>query len=615
LDRRILDSQRLERTSGCRELIVISVICVMLKHKLTILFALAPVLLLAQLPELEILRKNGETDTDFEAARNSFQQGQYEEAQAKFFQLADKNKLETRDYLLFGSALVASGKKELAKEMYEVYLERRNQKEVPVSGQLNSILHRNESIYLKSTADLTSPVGKPSYSQNKLHLQCGGSFESYYTDCNGALTPASHNLAKQVNGTIGSASFYNEGNSVVFSLLGSNNTYEIYAASKGENGWKRFKRIFASKDGHYAFPYVDEKNGRLYFSSTVDGGFGGYDLYVSLMNGKSFGEPVNLGSSVNTPQNEISPTIFTEYLYFSSNGYLSKGGYDIYKFQSLSEYNTILRNCISFNTNGDELGLTPINHNRFYVVSSNNGETKLHYLAKQKVVVMTSGEILNTENQPIKGAQVLIPSAQKQDQGVYATSNEQGLFFYQSATELALQNAKIQAEGYKTSTVDLLENSSIVLERTDEVKQEFANFKPTTTYHPTTPKDVEKEEQDEIANESQPQHSERVWNIANLKDNNQLDETVSASKESAIPSTRSSENSYYVIVGSTTNRNYAISLQKSLAKKFEGLEIIERNPGRYRLGYYAGNTLEESKRSLEQAKLKQQQVWLLTPAR
>lgn len=72
----------------------------------------------------------------------------------------------------------------------------------------------------------------------------------------------------------------------------------------------------------------------LYFASNREGGFGGTDIYRSqkLPNGK-WGPPQNLGSDINTPYNEDFPNVSPDgkTLYFSSNGYTSMGGYDIFK--------------------------------------------------------------------------------------------------------------------------------------------------------------------------------------------------------------------------------------------------------------------------------------------
>lgn len=80
-------------------------------------------------------------------------------------------------------------------------------------------------------------------------------------------------------------------------------------------------------------PSISSDGKTLYFSSNRDGGYGGSDLYMSTKDslGK-WGEIVNLGNKINTAGNEKSPFIHqdTETLYFSSDGLMGLGGMDIF---------------------------------------------------------------------------------------------------------------------------------------------------------------------------------------------------------------------------------------------------------------------------------------------
>jgi outer membrane protein OmpA-like peptidoglycan-associated protein len=71
----------------------------------------------------------------------------------------------------------------------------------------------------------------------------------------------------------------------------------------------------------------------LYFTSNRDGGYGGLDIYKSVLDeNNEWGPALNLGPVINTPFNEETPIINVddEILYFSSQGHLSMGGYDIF---------------------------------------------------------------------------------------------------------------------------------------------------------------------------------------------------------------------------------------------------------------------------------------------
>ena len=79
----------------------------------------------------------------------------------------------------------------------------------------------------------------------------------------------------------------------------------------------------------------DKSNGVevLYFVSDREGGEGKLDIWSSVISGPDeYDDPVNL-TAINTAEDDITPFFHnnTQVLYFSSNGYTSLGGYDIYQ--------------------------------------------------------------------------------------------------------------------------------------------------------------------------------------------------------------------------------------------------------------------------------------------
>lgn len=67
----------------------------------------------------------------------------------------------------------------------------------------------------------------------------------------------------------------------------------------------------------------------LYFSSDRKGGYGGFDIYVSYYTDGNWTNPKNMGSSINTEGNEITPFLQGNRLYFASDFHIGLGGYDI----------------------------------------------------------------------------------------------------------------------------------------------------------------------------------------------------------------------------------------------------------------------------------------------
>jgi peptidoglycan-associated lipoprotein len=82
--------------------------------------------------------------------------------------------------------------------------------------------------------------------------------------------------------------------------------------------------------GHPALNY-DESI--MIFSSDMNGGYGGKDLWISVKGKRNrWSDPINLGPLVNTPGDEMFPFLADDgTIYFASNGHIGMGGFDIYK--------------------------------------------------------------------------------------------------------------------------------------------------------------------------------------------------------------------------------------------------------------------------------------------
>ncbi len=105
---------------------------------------------------------------------------------------------------------------------------------------------------------------------------------------------------------------------------------------------------------------VDKNSGKelLYFVSDRPGGHGELDIWYSLMDPKfGFSEPVNI-KEINTPNNEITPFYNPEsdFLFFSSDGRESLGGYDVYKVIKINDaYGTVIPAGIPINSSYNDI--------------------------------------------------------------------------------------------------------------------------------------------------------------------------------------------------------------------------------------------------------------------
>ena len=97
----------------------------------------------------------------------------------------------------------------------------------------------------------------------------------------------------------------------------------------------------------------------LYFVSDRKGGQGGLDIWYAVSNGKnSFGAATNLGSTINTSQDEITPFYHAgiKTLFFSSNGHANVGGFDIFKAEgSLKDFKAPVNVGFPINSSVDDI--------------------------------------------------------------------------------------------------------------------------------------------------------------------------------------------------------------------------------------------------------------------
>jgi outer membrane protein OmpA-like peptidoglycan-associated protein len=153
----------------------------------------------------------------------------------------------------------------------------------------------------------------------------------------------------------------------------------IFTACNRKDGFGRCDLYYSIKEGdRWMFPrnlgkpvntaYRETQpsitpDGRtLYFSSDRPGGKGLHDLWVSHQddNGR-WSAPENLGEAINTGGIEMSPFIHpdNQSLYFSSDGHIGLGGYDLFvsRRDSSGKWQQPVNLGYPINTNRDEIGL------------------------------------------------------------------------------------------------------------------------------------------------------------------------------------------------------------------------------------------------------------------
>ena len=115
----------------------------------------------------------------------------------------------------------------------------------------------------------------------------------------------------------------------------------------------------------------------LYYVSNMPGGFGGTDIYYSVLKNGEWSAPTNAGPMINTAGNEMFPTMdSTGVLYFSSNGKAGLGGLDIFRAKGEKDKWIATENMYyPINSSGDDfyLILSPDKRSGFLASNRSGG--------------------------------------------------------------------------------------------------------------------------------------------------------------------------------------------------------------------------------------------------
>lgn len=203
---------------------------------------------------------------------------------------------------------------------------------------------------------------------------------------------------------------------------------DIYISLKRNGQWTEARNIGPSINSKHweSQPTISPDGRELYFVSNRPGGYGNMDIWKSVLTEQgTFSTPVNLGSSINTTYDEMSPFIHTDNqsLYFASNGHPGMGDFDL--FVSRRDYPSaswqIPQNLgYPINTNGVENSLIVASDGKTaYFASDKSGygqeDIFWFHLAEQhqaKQVAYLNTTIIDAEtNDPLKASVEIIDLA------------------------------------------------------------------------------------------------------------------------------------------------------------------------------------------------------------
>lgn len=152
------------------------------------------------------------------------------------------------------------------------------------------------------------------------------------------------------------------------------NKIKVFTADLEGKKWKNIKELkYSSNKYSVAHPWISEDGTKLFFASDMPGGYGKMDIYVCNREGNDWGEPINLGKEVNTPENEVFPYFRKDVLYFSSDGLSGYGGLDIFSVFSTDNWTNPKNLKTPLNSSKDDFGIFFTDDENGYFSSDREG--------------------------------------------------------------------------------------------------------------------------------------------------------------------------------------------------------------------------------------------------
>lgn len=218
----------------------------------------------------------------------------------------------------------------------------------------------------------------------------------------------------------GNTMYFTRSNTTPMLRAGKNDNQKlkIYRAKRINGKWDDIEDLSINSDTYSnAHPALSPDEKTLYFVSDMPRSYGATDIFMVRINTDgSLGKPINMGTLVNTKGRESFPFITErDELYFSSDGHLGLGGYDVFYVNLGKGEKQLLNLGKPINGPYDDYAFSLDNSTKRGIFSSNREGTDNIYglLEIQPIEDLPYTEIkgLVTDKAtgvPIKGAKVLL---------------------------------------------------------------------------------------------------------------------------------------------------------------------------------------------------------------
>lgn len=188
---------------------------------------------------------------------------------------------------------------------------------------------------------------------------------------------------------------------------------KIYVSTRAGGEWSEGRELQLFKDssitvGH---PTLNATGDTLYFVSDAPDGFGGKDIYMAVQNGNDWTDIKNLGSKVNTADDELFPYMRQDgRLYFSSKGHPGYGGLDLFYAVPKDTTWSIYNMGTPFNTQNDDFGITFAGTTENGFFSSNRGQKKgydqIYSFTLPSMEFLVEGNVYDTNGEHLSEATI-----------------------------------------------------------------------------------------------------------------------------------------------------------------------------------------------------------------
>ncbi len=183
-----------------------------------------------------------------------------------------------------------------------------------------------------------------------------------------------------------SAVFTSDGSTVYFTRNNSNDNrfkrdekgisrLKLFRAEWVDEEWKNVSELpFNADDYSVAHPALSADEKTLYFSSDMPGTIGASDIFsVSIYEDGTYGEPKNLGETINTESRETFPFVSDNTLFFASDGHPGLGGLDVFATKLDGSSNEVLNLGKPLNGQQDDFSFIIDINGKGYFASNRTG--------------------------------------------------------------------------------------------------------------------------------------------------------------------------------------------------------------------------------------------------